>query len=39
MTERTEFEMWTGRFKGTNAAIEALLPLGIIFDVVARHAV
>jgi hypothetical protein len=43
-----EFEMGTGRFKGANAAIEALLPiaavslglvaLGIIFDVVARHA-
>jgi hypothetical protein len=43
-----EFEMWTGKFKGANAAIEALLPiaavsiglvvLGIIFDVVARHA-
>jgi hypothetical protein len=43
-----EFEMWTGRFKASNAAIEALLPiaavsiglvaLGIIFDVIARHA-
>jgi|GraSoiStandDraft_4_1057263.scaffolds.fasta_scaffold330873_1 hypothetical protein len=43
-----EFEMGTGRFKGANAAIEALLPiaavsiglvaLGIIFDIVARHA-
>jgi hypothetical protein len=43
-----EFEMSTGRFKGANAAIEALLPiaavsiglvaLGVIFDVVARHA-
>jgi hypothetical protein len=44
-----EFEMGTGRFKGANAAVEALLPiaavsiglvaLGIIFDIVAHHAV
>jgi hypothetical protein len=41
--------MGTGRFKGANAAVEALLPiaavsiglvaLGIIFDIVAHHAV
>jgi hypothetical protein len=42
-----EFEMLTGTFKGTEAAVEALLPiaavafgllaLGIIFDVISHH--
>ena len=42
-----DFETWTGKSKGANAAIEALLPIaavaigltvmGIIFEVVSHH--